>query len=155
MQICSERCYRCPGLNFDPSQLPLPHGPEARFLTHVYERVEHTVVARVSLRDFQNTFMLSPVLDLSEWALEAMAQAAPLLLTTKATGGVIAKIDFLTIHQPVSSRLDDYYVLVELLGGGDSPLPHFRGKFAASPDFTNPLVEAEFKISLQLESPQS
>ncbi len=142
-------------MKFDPSHLPLPHGPEARFLSEIYERSAGVVVASVSFRDFQNTFVLSPVLDVSEWAMEAMAQAAPLLLTTKASGGVIAKVDFLTVHRPVSAKLDEYFVRVELLGGGDSPLPHFRGKFAATPEFAEPLVEAEFKLSLQLESPQS
>jgi len=131
-----------------PSDLPLPHGPRARFLHSIPEHTEDTVTAVASLRHFQTEFHLPPTLDLSEWALEILAQATPLLLATTAQAGVIAKVDHLTIHTPLLGAHDLLYLRLKRLSPPDSPLPHFHGVVSLCPDLSSPLVETEFKVAL-------
>lgn len=131
-----------------PSDLPLPHGPQARFLTSLLDQTEDGVTATASLLHFQTLFQLSPTLDLSEWALEILAQATPLLLPQHSQPGVIAKIDHLTIHTPLDGAHDLFYLRLQRLSPADSPLPHFHGIVATTPDFHQPLVETEFKVAL-------
>lgn len=131
-----------------PKDLPLPHGPRARFLHAILDCTEDCVTASASLRHFQSTFNLPPTLDLSEWALEILAQATPLLLNHTTQVGVIAKVDHLTIHSPLDGSHDLFYLRLHRLSPVDSPMPHFSGSVAMTPDFQSPLIEAAFKVAL-------
>lgn len=135
-----------------PSKIPLPHGPQARFLHAILDLSADTVIATASLHQFQSSFDLAPHLDLSEWALEILAQATPLLLrhdpASSPSVGVIAKVDHLTVHSPLPGSHDLFYLRLHRLSPLDSPLPHFHGIVALDPSFSPVLIETAFKVAL-------
>ncbi len=118
----------------------------------MHHQSENTVLASASLNHFLEAFELSSLLDLSEWAVEVLAQAAPLLLPSGCAPGVIAKIDSLIVREPLSPRSDRFYARLERLSPPESPLAHFRGAVGPNPELTPVLVEAEFKLSLNTET---
>ncbi len=135
-------------MSIPPADLPLPHGPRARFLHAILDQTDHTVTAVASLHHFQSELQLAPTLDLSEWALEILAQATPLLLTHTTQTGVIAKVDHLTIHRPLLGSTDLHYLHLKRLSPPDSPLPHFHGVVSANRDFSSLGIETDFKVAL-------
>ncbi len=131
----------------DVSDIPLPHGPRARFLQWVDVASGDSVTARASLRQFLETFGIAGTVDVSEWALELLAQAAPPLLAPGYGAGTIAKVEFLKVHRPLTPANDPVFVRLKRLSPPDSPLAHFRGTAGPDRDGKTVLVEAEFKLA--------
>ncbi len=131
-----------------PPEPPLPHGPEARFISRIVSLSDSEVTAVASPDAFRARHNIGGTVDLSEWALELFAQAGALLVGPGRKGGVVAKIDSLQVNRPLVRPLGPLFLRVERLSEPDAVLAHFRGSAAFNESCEDPDVTAEFRLHI-------
>jgi hypothetical protein len=134
----------------DVTALPLPHGLEARFLKRILALGDEEAVVVADLGKWMRGFGGCAEGNPAEWALEAMAQVAPLLVRSGGGLGVVAKVEELSVLGAMSDADEEIFLRVRRLSAVDAVLQSFEGEAALDEAFSRPWVSARWKLALML-----